>query len=79
MAIPYYSSLIINLKASFQALTCPFPPHSSYYSLQVQGFEIICLIGLHVTAVCGSGFKMQVLAFWASFAVILHVVFALLH
>lgn len=78
MAITYYSSLIINLKASVQALTCPFS-HSSYYSLKVQGFEITCLIGLHVTAVCGSGFKVQVLAFWAFFAVILHVMFALLH
>lgn len=51
MAITCYSSLITNLKSSFQALTCPFPPPSSSYRFKVKDFEITCLIGLHVTAV----------------------------
>ena len=67
--------MITNLQASSQALTCPFTSHSSLHCLKVKGFEIICLIGLHVTAICRSGFRIQVLASRASFAVILHACF----
>lgn len=44
MAIACYSSLITNLKANFQALTCSFPPHSSSYCLKVKGFELSALL-----------------------------------